>query len=225
MARTFSRCYGHLEDGEEVNVFTEVIPHAGRRIRVPTRVIRAPSSPPSGSLLERRSICRPDLDLGALRYMRERLTLALPSRQVSDPRCSSYPRSVKSSSRGFFSFVYKLFLVWELDVLHMRDREWELSWWLDTCSSCIYSSFLLSGVQSRLERRRARRDWWGRRLCSLFISRLSFSCSTVFTRKVALLDKGSLHLLLVLFGDLGRLLRFVAVGYLSPNLSSGSSLE
>jgi hypothetical protein len=85
MARTFSRCYGHLEDGEEVNVFTEVIPHAGRRIRVPTRVIRAPTSPPSGSLLERRSICRPDLDLGALRYMRERLTLAIPSRQVIHP--------------------------------------------------------------------------------------------------------------------------------------------
>jgi len=82
MARTFSRCYGHLEDGEEVNVFTEVIPYAGRRIRVPTRVIRTPTSPPSGSLLERRSICRPDLDLGALRYMRERLTLAIPSRQV-----------------------------------------------------------------------------------------------------------------------------------------------
>jgi hypothetical protein len=82
MARTFSRCYGHLEDGEEVNVFTEVIPYAGRRIRVPTRVLRTPTSPPSGSLLERRSICRPDLDLGALRYMRERLTLAIPSRQV-----------------------------------------------------------------------------------------------------------------------------------------------
>ncbi len=82
MARTFSRCYGHLEDGEEVNVFTEVIPYAGRRIRVPTRVTRAPTSPPSGSLLERRSICHPDLDLGALRYMRERLTLAIPSRQV-----------------------------------------------------------------------------------------------------------------------------------------------
>jgi hypothetical protein len=82
MARTFSRCYGHLEDGEEVDVFTEVIPYAGRRIRVPTRVTRTPTSPPSGSLLERRSICRPDLDLGALRYMRERLTLAIPSRQV-----------------------------------------------------------------------------------------------------------------------------------------------
>jgi len=85
LARLFAKCYGHTADGEEVDVFAEVVPRSGRRTgAAPPSAPEVPVSS-SCSLLERRLVVRPDLDLGALRHLRERLTLAIPSRQVSDP--------------------------------------------------------------------------------------------------------------------------------------------
>jgi hypothetical protein len=85
LAGLFARCHGHTADGEAVNVFTEVVPRARHRSLTvpPSRQESAP--PPSQSLLERRLAGRPDLDVGALRHLRDSLTLAIPSRQVSDP--------------------------------------------------------------------------------------------------------------------------------------------
>jgi hypothetical protein len=90
LARFFAKCYGHTADGEAVNVFTEVVPRAGRRTGVAPPSAPETSASSSSSLLEQRLIVRPDLDLGALRHLRERLTLAIPSRQVSDPGSVSY---------------------------------------------------------------------------------------------------------------------------------------
>ena len=84
LARLFSKCYGHTADGVEIDVFVEVVPRSGRCARTTSPVDPAPSVPSSCSLLDRRLAARPDLDLGALRHLRERLTLAIPSRQVSD---------------------------------------------------------------------------------------------------------------------------------------------
>jgi hypothetical protein len=84
LARLFSKCYGHTADGVEIDVFAEVVPRSGRRVRtVPPLGPEVPVSS-SCSLLDRRLAARPDLDLGALRHLRERLTLAIPSRQVSE---------------------------------------------------------------------------------------------------------------------------------------------
>jgi hypothetical protein len=92
LANLFARCHGHTASGEAVNVFTEVVPHARHRtVTVPASAPESAPSP-SPSLLERRLAGRPDLDLGALRHLRDSLTLAIPSRQVSDPG------SVSSSS-------------------------------------------------------------------------------------------------------------------------------
>jgi hypothetical protein len=85
LAGLFARCHGHTADGEAVNVFTEVVPRAGRRTGVVPPSVPEVSPSSSSSLLERRLVGRPDLDLGALRHLRERLTLAIPSRQVSAP--------------------------------------------------------------------------------------------------------------------------------------------
>ncbi len=84
LARFFSKCYGHTADGVEIDVFAEVVPRSGRRVRATSPLDTAPSVPSSCSLLDRRLAARPDLDLGALRHLRERLTLAIPSRQVSE---------------------------------------------------------------------------------------------------------------------------------------------
>jgi hypothetical protein len=79
LAGLFARCHGHTADGEEVNVFTEIVPRARHR----SMAVPRPAPVPPSSLLERRLAGRPDLDLGALRHLRDSLTLAIPSRQVS----------------------------------------------------------------------------------------------------------------------------------------------
>jgi hypothetical protein len=84
LARLFAKCYGHTADGVEVDVFAEVVPRSGRRVRTTSPLDPAPPVSSSCSLLDRRLAARPDLDLGALRHLRERLTLAIPSRQVSE---------------------------------------------------------------------------------------------------------------------------------------------
>jgi hypothetical protein len=82
LAHLFARCHGHTASGEEVNVFTEVVPRVRRRtVAVPPSGPEAASPSPS-SLLDRRLAGRSDLDLGTLRHLRDSLTLAIPSRQV-----------------------------------------------------------------------------------------------------------------------------------------------
>jgi hypothetical protein len=85
LAGLFAKCYGHTADGVEIDVFAEVVPRSGRRARTIPPLSPALPVSSSCSLLDRRLVSRPDLDLGALRHLRERLTLAIPSRQVSDP--------------------------------------------------------------------------------------------------------------------------------------------
>jgi hypothetical protein len=82
LTRFFSRCYGHLPSGDEVNVFTEVVPRAGRRNRADHPAVQEAAASPPSSLLERRLACRPDLDADILWSVRERLVLSLPPRQV-----------------------------------------------------------------------------------------------------------------------------------------------
>jgi hypothetical protein len=106
LAGLFARCHGHTTDGEAVNVFTEVVPRARHRtLTVP------PSAPESAlssspSLLERRLAGRPDLDIGALRHLRDSLTLAIPSQQVSDPGSFSFP-SLLGVSKQIQNFAAK----------------------------------------------------------------------------------------------------------------------
>jgi hypothetical protein len=65
-------------------VFTEIVPRAGyRTMTVPCSAL-ASAPTPSSSLLERRLAGRPDLEVGSLRHLRDSLSLAIPSRQVSD---------------------------------------------------------------------------------------------------------------------------------------------
>jgi hypothetical protein len=89
----FSGCWGHHADGSPVDPLEEVVsrPSAWRRRSVPDPRGAAPArssrvvnniSPSPPSLLERRLAGRTDLDLGALRHLRDSLTLAIPSRQV-----------------------------------------------------------------------------------------------------------------------------------------------
>ncbi len=83
LAGLFARCHGHTADGEAVNVFTEIVPRARCRSMTVPRSVPTSAPVPSSSLLERRLAGRPDLDLGVLRHLRDSLTLAIPSRQVS----------------------------------------------------------------------------------------------------------------------------------------------
>jgi hypothetical protein len=84
LANLFARCHGHTASGEAVNVFTEVVPRARHHTVTVPPSAPEPASSPSPSLLARCLAGRPDLDLGALRHLRDSLTLAIPSRQVSD---------------------------------------------------------------------------------------------------------------------------------------------
>ncbi len=90
LAHLFARCHGHTSSGEEVNVFTDIVPRARHRTVIVPPSAPEPISSPPPSLLERCLAGRPDLDLGALRYLRDSLTLAIPSRQVSDPGSLPY---------------------------------------------------------------------------------------------------------------------------------------
>jgi hypothetical protein len=83
LAHFFARCHGHTSSGEEVNVFTDVVPRARHRTVIVPSAAPVSTPSPSPSLLERRLGGRPDLDLGTLRHLRDSLTLAIPSRQVS----------------------------------------------------------------------------------------------------------------------------------------------
>ena len=65
-------------------MFTEIVPRARCRTMTVPRSAPASAPTPPSSLLERRLAGRPDLEVGTLRHLRDSLTLAIPSRQVSD---------------------------------------------------------------------------------------------------------------------------------------------
>jgi len=116
LTRFFSRCYGHLPSGDEVNVFTEVVPRAGRRNRADHPAVQEAAASPPSSLLERRLACRPDLDADILWSVRERLVLSLPPRQVRLEIIKTFSLGYlyiciiayiyRSVGRGFFGFFW-----------------------------------------------------------------------------------------------------------------------